>query len=112
MIPEINPPMASMPKILLKPTANEFPPGKHITLECLAAMNTDKHRFLYPEEVCFIHHIICLFKDKFAWNKSEKGIFCEDYFPPVEIPVISHKPWVLKNIPIPQGLFNQCKDNL
>jgi hypothetical protein len=28
-----------------------------------------------------------------------------DFFPPVDIPVVPHKPWVLKNIPIPPGLY-------
>ena len=28
-----------------------------------------------------------------------------DFFPPVEMPVIEHKPWVLKNIPLPPGMY-------
>ena len=41
----------------------------------------------------------------FAWEDSERGRFREDFFPPIEMPVIPHTPWVLKNIPIPPGLY-------
>ena len=36
---------------------------------------------------------------------QEWGGFQEDFFPPIEIPVVPHKPWVLKNIPVPPGLY-------
>ena len=41
----------------------------------------------------------------FAQEDQEKGRFREDFFPPIDIPVVRHKPWVLKNIPIPPGLY-------
>ena len=38
------------------------------------------------------------------------GHFREDFFPPVEIPIIAHTPWVQRNIPIPPGIYDQvCK---
>ena len=46
----------------------------------------------------------------FALDDSEHGHFCEDFFPPVEIPIIAHTPWVQRNIPIPPGIYDQvCK---
>ena len=46
----------------------------------------------------------------FAWNDSERGHFRKDFFPPVEIPVITHTPWVQQNIPILPGIYDQvCK---
>jgi hypothetical protein len=46
----------------------------------------------------------------FAWNDTERGRFREDFFPPVSIPVIPHTPWVLRNIPIPPGIYDEvCK---
>jgi hypothetical protein len=46
----------------------------------------------------------------FAWDDTERGRFREDFFPPIDIPVIPHRPWVLRNIPIPPGLYPQvCK---
>ncbi len=46
----------------------------------------------------------------FAWDDSEQGHFQEDFFLPVDIPVIPHTPWVLKNIPIPAPIYQDvCK---
>jgi hypothetical protein len=42
-----------------------------------------------------------------AWNEDEKGSFWTDFFPPVDIPVIPHTPWVERNFPIPPGLFEE-----
>ena len=48
--------------------------------------------------------------EAFAWDDSERGRFKTEYFPPVDIPIIPHTPWVLKNIPIPPGVFSEvCK---
>ena len=30
----------------------------------------------------------------FAWDNDEQGHFCEDFFPPIDIPVVPHEPWV------------------
>jgi hypothetical protein len=43
----------------------------------------------------------------FAWVEEEKGEFSKDHFDPVVIPTVKHVPWVLKNIPIPQGIYSQ-----
>jgi hypothetical protein len=57
-----------------------------------------------------MHHFMMLQNKGFAWDDSERGSFREDFFPPVDIPVIPHRPWVLKNILIPPGLYLQvCK---
>jgi hypothetical protein len=45
--------------------------------------------------------------DAFAWDESEKGSFRTDFFPPVDIPIVKHTPWVLRNIPIPPGIFDE-----
>ncbi len=43
----------------------------------------------------------------FAWTDSERGTFREDFFPPVQIPVVPHTPWVQRNIPIPPDLYDE-----
>jgi hypothetical protein len=48
--------------------------------------------------------------DAFAWKTSERGHFREDFFFPVNIPVVPHKPWIQCNIPISPGLYDElCK---
>ena len=54
---------------------------------------------------------MCLHEDGFAWNDAERGHFREDFFPPIEIPTVPHKPWIVKNLPIPPGIYTQvCKE--
>ena len=46
-------------------------------------------------------------QDAFAWNDSEQGHFREDFFPPVEMPVVPHTPWVLHNVLILPGIYDE-----
>jgi hypothetical protein len=49
--------------------------------------------FLLPEEKKLMHQFMCLQNEAFAWNDLEQEHFCEDFFLPIEIPTIPHKPW-------------------
>ena len=31
----------------------------------------------------------------------------EDFFPPIEIPIVAHTPWVEQNIPILPGIYDE-----
>jgi hypothetical protein len=62
--------------------------------------------FLLPEEQKLVHHFMCLQNGAFAWTDQERGHFCKDFFPPIEIPTIPHKPWAQCNIPIPPGIYD------
>ena len=53
-----------------------------------------------------MHYFMMVHEDGFAWETSERH-FQEDFFPPVDIPVIPHTPWVQQNIPIPPGLYKE-----
>ena len=66
--------------------------------------------FLWDEERKLIHQLIMQQNEGFAWDDTEKGSFKTEYFPPVDIPVIEHVPWVLKNIPIPPGMHKEICD--
>jgi hypothetical protein len=58
-----------------------------------------------------MHHFMCLQQDGFAWNDSQRRHFREDFFPPVEMPTVPHKPWIVRNLPIPPGIYPQvCKE--
>ena len=53
---------------------------------------------------------MCVQELGFAWTDQERGHFREDFFPPVEIPTVPHKPWIQRNIPIPPGIYDEvCK---
>jgi hypothetical protein len=44
----------------------------------------------------------------FAWDESEKGRFSDEWFEPVRVPTIEHVPWVVKNMRIPPGMFDEA----
>ncbi|KAI0328793.1 hypothetical protein GY45DRAFT_1218765, partial [Cubamyces sp. BRFM 1775] len=73
--------------------------------DALDALHPDG--FLWPQERALLHHLVSQQSEGFAWDDSERGQFREDFFPPVTIPVVSHTPWVQRNIPIPPGLFDE-----
>ena len=54
-----------------------------------------------------MHHFVSIQNKGFAWDDSEHGHFHEDFFPPVEIPVVAHTPWVDRNTPIPPGIYDE-----
>lgn len=62
--------------------------------------------FLLSEERRALHHFMTLHQDAFAWDDSERGRFKEEFFPPIEIPVVPHTPWVERNIPIPPSIYD------
>jgi hypothetical protein len=100
----IGDPLVEMP--MLTPNPPDFVPTGRYTQERKDQFDeVHKGDFLLPEERKLMHHFMMLQSYGFAWEDSERGRFREDFFPPVDIPVIPHRPWVLKNIPIPPGLY-------
>jgi Integrase zinc binding domain/RNase H-like domain found in reverse transcriptase len=96
-------PLENMP--VLSPNPPDFVPKGRYTLERKQHMDkVHDQEFLLPEEMKLVHHLIAEQNQAFAWDDTERGSFREDFFPPVQMPVIPHKPWVLKNIPIPPGI--------
>jgi hypothetical protein len=63
--------------------------------------------FLWESEMDLLHHFMCQQNEGFAWNDTERGCFCLDFFPPIEFPVIPHVPFIEKNIPIPPGIYDE-----
>jgi len=97
-------PLLEMPELLVKPP--EFEPTGRYTQERKDKMDgRHKGDFLWDEERKLLHHFMMLQNGGFAWEDQERGRFREDFFPPIDIPVVPHKPWVLRNIPIPPGLY-------
>lgn len=98
-------PLETLPILPLQPP--DFTPGIRYTNERKEAMKVNNENFLWPEEEKLVHHLIKTQEMGFAWNEGEKGKFSAEYFDPIIIPTIEHIPWVLKNIPIPPGIYQQ-----
>ena len=84
----------------------EFSPTGRFTQERRNAMDLGKD-FLTPEEVKIAEWIVCTHNSAFAWTDEERGSFDPQYFAPIEIPHISHVPWVLRQGPIPRGILSE-----
>jgi hypothetical protein len=83
-----------------------FTPVGRITRERLEQMPIDRG-FLLPEEIKLVEWIVGAHEPAFAWTDEERGAFDPNYFAPIEIPHISHIPWVLRQGPIPRGILDQ-----
>ena len=53
---------------------------------------------------------LCAHDTAFAWTDEEQGAFDPEYFAPIEIPHISHVPWVLRQGPIPRGILDKVTE--
>ena len=101
-------PLADLPT--LNPRPPKFTPCGRYTQERKDLFDQANAGFLWPDERDLLHHFMMIHQDGFAWADSERGHFREDFFPPVDMPVIPHTPWVQRNIPIPPGIYDDvCK---
>lgn len=98
-------PLEELPQLPTEPP--DFIPGERYTQERKEAMPINKDKFLWPEEEKLVHYIMLIHEKAFAWNETEKGKFSDEYFDPVVIPTVEHIPWVLRNIPIPPGIYDR-----
>jgi hypothetical protein len=92
---------------VLNPNPPKFTPCGRYTQERKEIFDKANEGFLWPDERALLHHFMMLHNEGFAWTDSERGHFREDFFPPVDIPVVPHTPWVLRNIPIPPGIYKE-----
>jgi hypothetical protein len=54
-----------------------------------------------------MHNFIKSHDTGFALTEGKRGSFRTNFFPPINIPVISHMPWVERNFPIPPGIYEE-----
>ncbi|KAJ3915496.1 hypothetical protein F5877DRAFT_48484, partial [Lentinula edodes] len=95
----------------LNPTPPPFVPTGRYTQERKAFIDSvHDHKFLWPQEMDAVHHLMMLHDKAFAWCEEEKGQLNPNYFPPVEMPVIEHTPWRVPTLPIPPGLMDRIVD--
>lgn len=69
-------------------------PGRRPTQERVDSLGIFKNDFLWPEEQKLAAQALLNNEMGLAWDESEKGRFCDDYFPPVVIPTIDRTPLV------------------
>src|SRR6201996_5661749 len=102
-------PLKDMPG--LDPNPKDYSPTQRYTEDRKAIIDAlHPGDFLWPEERKLLHDFMTKQEKAFAWNDEERGSFRHDFFPPVEIPVVEHEPWVEKGIPIPRGQLEEfCK---
>ena len=104
----IGDPLKDLQTLLTNPP--KFKPTGCYTQERKDKFDKAHPSFLWPPERHLLHYFMMIHNNAFAWKNSEHGHFREDFFPPVDIPVIPHKPWIQCNIPIPPGLYEElCK---
>ena len=102
-------PLKDLPELPVRPP--DFVPTGRYTQErkeIIDKMHNDD--FLWPEERKLMHDLMKNQEKGFAWSVEEGGTFRTDFFPPIKFPVLPHKPWVERNIPIPPGIYEEvCK---
>jgi len=99
-------PLRDMPA--LSPQPPPYTPTGRYTEERKAVIDrAHPGDFLLPAERDLMHHFMSVQDLGFAWCDQERGHFREDFFPPIEIPTIPHKPWTQRNIPIPPGIYEE-----
>ena len=104
-------PLKDMP--VLDPHSPDFELTGRYTAECKEAMDkVHGSEFLWLEEKKMVHHLIMQQNEVFTWDDTKKGKFQEEFFLPVEMLTIEHKPWVLKNIPILLGMYQKVCEAL
>ena len=101
----IGDPLEHLPTLPTRPP--DFSPTGRYTQERMELFDKLNPGFLLPEERKLLHYFMMVHNDGFAWEPAERGHFREDFFPPVDIPVVPHKPWVQRNIPIPPGIHDE-----
>ena len=98
-------PLEGMPT--LNPNPPPFTPGERYTAERRKTIRAIHTPFLNDSELDVLDDLVKKQELGLAWEDSERGTFRRDFFPPIDIPTVPHKPWVLKNIPIPPGIYKE-----
>jgi hypothetical protein len=109
---DLNPPLERPPlsrdpyKSPLTPFPPEFTETRRITAERLEAVNFGPPGWLTNEELKLLKHVIVIREKAVAFVEEERGILKHKYGKTYKIPVIEHKPWQQRPIPIPNAIRN------
>jgi len=83
----------------------EFTPTGRYTQERKEWFDKAHPGFWWVEERKLIHYFMMIQNEAFAWEESERGRLKPEYFKPIKIATIPHKPWVERQGPIAPFLF-------
>ena len=97
-------PLGDMIPLPIRPP--DFVPTGRFTAQRREQMAIGKD-LLWPEEIKLAEWIVAVQNEAFAWIDEERGSFNAPYFTPIEVPVISHIPWLHRQGPIPRGILPQ-----
>lgn len=96
--------------VSLSPNPPDYVPTGRYTQERKEWFDQAHPHGWLPEERRLMHHFMSLQEGAFAWEESEKGSFKAEYFKPVKIATVPHKPWVERQGGIAPYLFdNLCE---
>lgn len=97
-------PLDGMPSLPTRPP--DFVPTGRFTSERRDKMSIGEG-FLLPEEIKLAEWIVSVHNQAFAWTDDERGSFGPPCFQPINIPIISHIPWVHTQGAIPRGILQE-----
>ena len=103
-------PLQNMPVLSTNPKKYKWDGGRYTPERQVGIRAVHDTGDLWEQELDLIDDFFQKHQLDFAWEDIERGHFKEEYFPPVDMPVVEHTPWVLKNIPIPKAIYPEvCK---
>ena len=82
----------------------EFKETGRVTKERLEMVNFGPDGWLSEEEMKLILHVIVLREKAVAFDETERGCLKHEWGLPYVIPVVEHKPWQKRAIPIPKAM--------
>ncbi|MBW0583999.1 hypothetical protein O181_123714 [Austropuccinia psidii MF-1] len=91
----------------LSPNTPLFIETLKVTEERISMINFGPSGWLSEEETNLLKNAILLREKAIAFCQEERGVLKHSYGKPYKIPVISHKPWQNKPIPIPKSILPQ-----
>ena len=99
--------MKGVPQLPIHPP--EFVPHGRLTRERYLEIPWNPDNFLWEDEVKLLVWVIGQASDALSWEVQEMGSFKDEYFDPVIIPTIPHKPWQEKNRPLAPGARDEVR---
>ena len=82
----------------------EFKGTAKVTKERLEMVNFGPDGWLSEEEMKLILHVIVVREKEVAFDETERGCLNHEWGLPYVIPVVEHKPWQKREIPIPKAM--------